>query len=207
MAVGQRIAEERASLGMTQQELADLITRAGYPISQTGIDKIEKRDAKRPKCLREAAIALRLNEDWLRTGRGVKERDDGAVRSMHSVSLVSWVSAGALTGNIASDDILGTVETETLPPGDWIALKVTGDSMDLISPPDSVIFVNRRDKQLVPNGLYVIDDGEGSTTYKRYRPGPPPRFEPVSTRKGIDPIFFDNEPTVVGRVRRSVLEM
>jgi phage repressor protein C with HTH and peptisase S24 domain len=94
-----------------------------------------------------------------------------------------------------------------LPKGDWIALRVDGSSMDRISPPESIIFVDRSDKNLVANALYVIDDGEGNATYKRYRPGPPPRFEPVSTEVEHEPIYFDNEPHIIGRVRRSVLNM
>lgn len=65
MAVGSRVAEERNNLGMTQQELAQRVTNLGYKISQTGIDKIEKRNTKRPKCLKELAVALKVTEGWL----------------------------------------------------------------------------------------------------------------------------------------------
>lgn len=124
-----------------------------------------------------------------------------------NVPLVSWVSAGRLSEDGFAGEILDVVKASGLPDGDWIALKVKGNSMDRISPPDSVIFVNRRDRSLVPNACYVIDDGEGNATYKRYRPGPPPRFEPVSTDSEHEPIFFPNEPTIIGRVRRSMIDM
>jgi hypothetical protein len=45
-----------------------------------------------------------------------------------------------------------------LEEGEWIALRVDGPSMNKISPPDSIIFVNLRDKRLVTNGCYVISD-------------------------------------------------
>lgn len=68
MAVGSRVADERNNQRMTQQELANKVTNLGYTISQTGIDKIEKRDTKRPKCLKELAVALQVTENWLLTG-------------------------------------------------------------------------------------------------------------------------------------------
>lgn len=124
-----------------------------------------------------------------------------------TVPLVSWVSAGALDREHIADDLLGKIVVADLPAGDWIALRVNGTSMDRISPPESIIFVDRHDTKLVGNACYVIDDGEGNATYKRYRPGPPPRFEPVSTDPANEPIFFDNEPRVIGRVRRTILNM
>lgn len=126
--------------------------------------------------------------------------------SLVDVPLVSWVSAGELKEVSASDSNLN-LRVAGLPPGDWIAMRVEGNSMDRISPPDSIIFVNRQDRRLVPNACYVIDDGAGLTTYKRYRPGPPQRFEPVSTDKDLEPLYPDNDPTIIGRVKRTVLDL
>jgi len=69
MATGARVAEERARLDLSQQQLADRVTRLGYKITQTGINKIEKRDTDRPKCLKELAIALNVTQEWLLTGQ------------------------------------------------------------------------------------------------------------------------------------------
>lgn len=73
MSAGSRVAEERLALGMSQQELASRVTKLGYKISQTGIDKIEKRDTQRPKCLKELASALNVSEQWLLSGQGPKQ--------------------------------------------------------------------------------------------------------------------------------------
>lgn len=121
------------------------------------------------------------------------------------IPLVSWVSAGDLR-NLAMDEALAVVKMAGLPPGDWIALKVQGDSMDRISPPESIILVNRADRRLVPNACYVIDDGDGNASYKRFRPNPV-RFEPVSTNKDLPTFFPENDPTIVGRVRKTILDM
>lgn len=125
------------------------------------------------------------------------------------VPLVSWVAAGQLA---SADAVVDTEDCDRIavpdldPKGDWIALEVQGDSMDRISPPESIIIVNRKDRKLVPNACYVIGDGEGGATYKRFRSSPM-RFEPVSTNPDHEPIFPDNTPKIVGRVRLSILRM
>jgi transcriptional regulator with XRE-family HTH domain len=68
MSAGFRVAMQRELLGMSQQDVATKVTRLGYKITQTGIDKIEKRDTARPKCLKELAAALNVTQEWLLTG-------------------------------------------------------------------------------------------------------------------------------------------
>lgn len=129
-------------------------------------------------------------------------------RAVQRVALLDWISAGNLAES-GSQDFSGSEAVPAVgldPKGDWIALKVVGSSMDRISPPESVIFVNRRDRRLVPNGCYVIADEAGEATYKRYRPDPR-RFEPVSTDAGHETLFPDEDPVIIGRVRRTVLDL
>jgi phage repressor protein C with HTH and peptisase S24 domain len=181
----------------------------GQRIHQTAIDKIEKRDSERPRALPEIAKALGVSESWLRTGKGPKEPPAELPTEIPLiVPLLSWVSAGEMLSQDIQDVEIGQVMAMGLNPrGDWIALRVQGTSMDRISPPESVVFVDRRDKRLVPNACYVIEDHAGQASYKRYRPGPPARFEPVSTDSQHTPIFFNHEPVIVGRVRRTLLDM
>ena len=80
--------------------------------------------------------------------------------------------------------------------------------MDKISPQDSIIFVNRNERSLVPNACYIIGDGNGGATYKRFRP--PNIFEPVTTKpKDYETLYFeeDQQPVVIGRVRKTVLSL
>lgn len=150
------------------------------------------------------ARAARLSlDEWI---LGATAAEALPTHGVSEVPLLSWISAGAMTKEDVRDEALGVVRVAELPPGDWIALEVKGDSMDRISPPSSRIIVNRRDKTLVANACYVIDDGEGNATYKRFRPDPM-RFEPVSTNPAHEPIFPDNEPTIVGRVHESILRL
>lgn len=136
---------------------------------------------------------------------GEKLGADG-VAILSEVPVLAWISAGALAAENVRDEVIGNEVIAGLPPGDWIALKVEGDSMDRISPPESIIVVNRADKRLVANACYVIADPDGNATYKRYRPSPK-RFEPVSTNPAHEPIFPDNDPVIVGRVRMTLLRM
>ena len=191
----QRLEEARKRRGFeTAKDAARFFgwSYASYAQHENGTRGIVRTAAKYAK-------AFRVSEAWLLTG-------EGEPGSALQVPLLSWISAGLMLRDDIADEALGTLSVADLPPGDWIALKVVGDSMDRISPPDSVIFVDRKDKELVPNALYVIADDEGNASYKRFRPGPPRRFEPVSVNHAHEPIIPEHDPVIVGRVKRSVLD-
>lgn len=123
--------------------------------------------------------------------------------------LDSLVSAGNLSPRdpIRPEDVDRFVAASGLPPGDWIALAVEGDSMDLVSPPGSVIFVNRADTRLVEGGFYVVSvDGDHGTTFKRYRASPE-HFAPYSSNRDHVPVILDGPFRVVGRVYRTMLDI
>lgn len=154
------------------------------------------------------AEVLGVSVEWLLTGQGSAPAHNPArLGARVDVPLISWVSAGKMSFPDISDEIIGHVQEGDLDPeGDWIALKVVGDSMDRISPPESIIFVDRSDKVLVPNACYVISNGDGEATYKRFRSNPM-RFEPVSTNPAHEPIYPRQEPLIVGRVKKSTIQM
>lgn len=134
--------------------------------------------------------------------------ESNAVRNnTQQVPLVSWVSAGQMSDVDAVIDLddYPVIETSGIPKGNWIALRVTGDSMNKISPPDSIIFVDLSDRNLVPNALYVVADEEGNATYKRYRPNENPPFQPASYHDVPAP-KINGVANVIGRVRRSVID-
>lgn len=178
-------------------------TKAG--LSRYAISNIQKNPQSIPRgqTLVQLARALDVSPEYLLTGNGeIAER-----RFTGRVPILTWVSAGAMARDDAQQEPIGEIDASDLDPkGQWIALRVQGDSMDRISPPGSVIFVNLRDKRLVTNACYIITNGDGEATYKRFRANPP-RFEPVSTNPAHEPIFPDGEPAVIGRVRRSFIDM
>lgn len=124
------------------------------------------------------------------------------------VPIVSWISAGELGSQemVVNLSDYPTIPTTDLEQGQWIALRVDGPSMNKISPPDSIIFVNLRDKRLVTNGCYVISDESGQATYKRYRPNENPPFQPASYMD-IPPPALEGAITIIGRVKRSMIDM
>lgn len=163
----------------------------------------QKKDVlPRLDTLVDLARALDVTPEWLAFGAGEEANQ--------SVPLISWVSAGTFGQVDPVDDIehATRITVADLPKGDWVALKVTGDSMDRISPPDSIILVNRADRKLVANACYIVQNDDGCATYKRFRPSPD-RFEPVSTNAAHEPIFPDrgNMPRIFGRVGRTILSL
>ena len=183
---------------LTPVTLENLSERTKISTSQLSRFESGEREPRVDELLR---IASQLRVPW-------QEFIEAGTTGWGSVPLISWVSAGKLTRNDEIEDIEGAerVHVANLPPGDWIALRVVGTSMDRISPPDSVILVNRKDKRLVANACYVIEDAEEGATYKRFRPDPI-RFEPVSTVEGHKTLFPEREPKIVGRVRKTILDM
>lgn len=125
------------------------------------------------------------------------------------VPLISWVSAGQLAHQhgIRKVDIQKYLLTGDLPKGDWIALEVSGDSMDRVAPEGSVILVNRADDRLLKDKFYVFATLDGETTFKRYRAGSPPRLQPYSTNPDHETIMPAGELIVLGRVRRVIQDL
>lgn len=190
----------RALLAHPAENQASLARALG--VSQPTVSRWLAKDAQQP------TIPLYLAARELAERRGILPPDPGVLR----VPLISWVQAGAMVtpdavGEIADAETVAAAGLD--PTGTWIALRVDGTSMDRVSPPDSIVFANLRERRRVPNACYIIRDEEtGRATYKRFRPQPD-RWEPVSTHDHPT-IFPDPDgggPMVIGRVRRSMIEM
>jgi phage repressor protein C with HTH and peptisase S24 domain len=121
---------------------------------------------------------------------------------------LSWVAASKMTdvGEVPHPSDAPAVLIGDLPPGDWFALKVRGDSMDLIAPDGATILVNRADKRLVRNKFYVFSNG-GEATFKRYVDRPMRRLEPCSSNRSHEPIYPGRDFVVVGRVHRVIVDL
>lgn len=133
-----------------------------------------------------------------------KARTDGI-----EIPLISWVSAGKLTrqDGVRPTDIEKYVLADLSPKGDWIALQVVGDSMDLIARDGAVIFVDRKDDRLRDNGFYVFSLDDGSTTFKRYLVGDLPRLQPYSRNPDHETIPATDDMRIIGRVKRTLLDL
>lgn len=181
------------------------INKNTYKAHETGRNGFGIVDAK------AYASLFGVSLEWLNFGTGNPD-DETPSNDLVAAPLISWVSAGALATPDSSvspnlDEVPRVYTADLDPNGDWIALRVDGDSMDKLSPHDSIIFVNRKDKRLIPDACYVIGDGNGGATYKRYKP--PNTWSPVSTNPIHKPIVLPvgQEPEIIGRVRKSVFNM
>ena len=196
-----KVARERANLGGIRK-VTTLFgwNENNYKAHESGRNGFGIVDTKK------YAKAFGVSTQWLHLGIGDPDDVDPDLIQPVDVPLVSWVSAGQLDSQDGITDFSDcpVISTLDLPDGDWIALRVDGESMNRVSPPGSIIFVNRRDRRLVANGCYVIADETGAATYKRYRPAEDPPFRPASTEP-MDAPDLDGAIKVIGRVRRSVL--
>jgi phage repressor protein C with HTH and peptisase S24 domain len=201
--LAERIRQRLNDLGLSAREVS--IRTTGKP---EFLRPVLRGAQPRTDNLEKLAEVLGVSVQWLLGGEGnIAAPDAPPAQPKLRVPLISWVSAGVMAFPDVAEETLGWVEEAGLDPnGDWIALRVVGDSMDRISPPESIIFVDRKDQVLVPNACYVISNGDGEATYKRFRPNPM-RFEPVSTNSDHEPIYPTREPLIVGRVKKSIINM
>lgn len=72
--MGDRIEAERRQRGWSQQQLVDRVRALGGKLSQSGLDKLEKRGSTKSSASIHIARALGVNHDWLVTGKGAKEQ-------------------------------------------------------------------------------------------------------------------------------------
>lgn len=125
-----------------------------------------------------------------------------------NVPVLSWVAAGEIAdvGEVPHPADAPTIAIAELPPGDWLALRVDGDSMDKVAPDGSIIAINRRDRRLISGKYYVFAD-RGAATFKKYIDKPTRLLMPFSTNASHLPIVPGKNIMVIGRVRRVVVEL
>ena len=84
---------------------------------------------------------------------------------------------------------------------------VEGDSMDLVANDGEAIIIEPAERELLAGRYYVIMNGDGETTFKRYMENPA-RFEPCSSNPAHKPIIVGSQNfTIVGRVRKKVVDL
>lgn len=126
--------------------------------------------------------------------------------SARSIPIISDVAAGRLADpSIQIEGEHQTIEISGLPPGDYFATRVAGDSMDRLSPDGSLILVNRAERDPLPGRRYIFGQ-RGQTTYKKFERDPI-RLVPESTNPSHEPFYPKSEDdwTVIGRVRLTLL--
>lgn len=200
MTLGSRIARARQSRNWSQAKLAEKIGKSPATIGswETGRTEPSRLDVAR------TALALGLPIGEIESF----DLAEYSPANLLTVPVLAWVSAGAVSdiGSL-SDAADHHMVIADLPPGDYFATHVRGDSMDRVSPEGSRIIVNIADKTLVPGGFYIFSL-RGETTYKAFQRDPVLRLEPFSTNPANKTIFLNGDGWfVVGRVVRSYIDL
>lgn len=209
---------ERLSWAMRRAKLdqSELARQVG--IKQPSIAHLLSPEAKKSGYTPVIARILKIDAEWLATGRGSPEPthmapaiEDNTTLSttrepIIKVPLISWVQASRyveIYDPYERGDSEGEVE---VPYGKdtLIALRVKGNSMNRVAPEGSIIIIDYADKTLTSGKYYVVKQ-DSKATFKRYRANPD-RFEPEST-ESHDTIFPEGAVEVVGRVVKVINDL
>src|ERR1019366_459347 len=151
-----RLGDRLTELKMTENEASP---HAG--LERPFLSQLGRNPSRWPRVdnLQRICDALGLRMYWVATGLGprlIGERDYGA--DVAQVPLVSWVAATGFseTPAVLRGDDLAYLPVPGLPRGDFLALRVVGDSMNLVAPENSIIVVDRSDTVPRPRGFYVF---------------------------------------------------
>lgn len=195
--VNQWVAEALRRSGISQAELARRLTDELHrEIDRAGVNKM-------------TTGGRRVAADEMLAIEAITKVAAPSANVPKLVPMIDWVSAGKLAeprSQIPVEDV-PLLAFADLGRGDFFALKVMGDSMDRISPDNSVIVVNRAERQLI-GGRYYVFSIRGETTYKMWH-ADPPYLAPYSTNPANQPIIVTRKLRldVIGRVRRTVLDL
>lgn len=143
---------------------------------------------------------------------GPPPRGEKGSPRLQLVPLLDTVTAGKLktpSSQIPVEDVPFLAFAD-LGRGEFFALQLEddADSMDRVSPPRSILVVNKADREL-RSGRYYIFLIDGETTYKMWQDGDPSYLAPFSTNPVHKPIFIKRKRAfdVIGRVKRTVLDL
>lgn len=185
------LKDRRKELGLSQQALADLVGTSQPQIKrlEDGLRKLTKEWAER------LAPALQTSAETLMFGAG------GA----KGMPVLGIIEAGqfrdiSLIDQIFDYPVIAVARDERFPNADQYALKVSGDSMDLLFPDGSyVTCVNWADTgmSLRPGLIVHVERTIGSlveTTVKEVQGTGPFTLMPRSTNQKHKPIALEHHP-------------
>lgn len=161
-------------------------------LGETAIRDIMKGRSDNPKVDTIHKIADALQVPLYRLTTNIE-----SAQPVRYVPLVGAISAGDWM--LAIQEPLGHVPTMDGGPRAF-AVRVQGDSMDMIVVDGDYVVVDPDDCGLVDGRLYAVMNGSGETTFKRYRSNPA-RLEPCSTNSKHKTIVLgQHHCSVIGRV-------
>ena len=144
MSIGERAKLRRNELKLSQAQVAEAMTRAGFRMTQQGVAKIEAGGTERPRGLREMAVALKTSDEWLLEETGPKTAADV------SIAVAGYVGAGAIVAFFDDHERGAGLEMVERPPGlrkDVVAVRVRGDSAAPVYEDGDTLFYAEDDKR------------------------------------------------------------
>lgn len=146
--------------------------------------------------------AFGVNPIWL-LGLGVEADDPELPGRGNGAQLGSIPIVGAVQGGNWREAVKRSAASMPRPdpsvPPEAFALRVTGDSMDELVEDGGTVIVDPQDKDLFPGRYYVVMNGDGETTFKRFM-ADPARLVPCSTNPVHKEIPIGSRFEIVGRV-------
>ena len=188
------IRELRQLRGLSLRELADRMSTPDDPVHFTTIAKIERSQRK-------------LTYDWaVRFADALDQPLSAVTEDLPGVGFPLVARQHPVIGQVAAGNWREAVhETRRyiaapVSGKNVFGLEVNGDSMDQIAPAGATVLVDPDQFELHDGSLYVIMNGEGETTFKRFRASPA-RLEPLSSNPLHQIIPLGQAPfSVVGKV-------
>lgn len=200
---------EIIGLSATAASEAAGLSRDGIRNWKRRLARGEDKAGMNIRSLEQLAVILQTSVHWLQTGDGPEtlEGARGQPRiNAQVVPLLSWETSIIPVSPKAKLPTTGIrfVLVAGLPEkGEYFALRVNDDDMNLVSPVDSIIFIDHADQTPVTGGLYVIITRNGQLLYRQFEP--PAGWRALSTDSTIMPI---NEPVMIaGRVLKTELAL
>lgn len=181
MTVGERCRSAREKAKLSQQGLADAVTRLGFKIGQSAIGNLEAGKTKDPRFVHELAQALGVTAEWLRYGRSAgEEGSDGKPRRQSSPSQVVVADVvlpslhsmpkdvpvyGTASGGSGIVQLKGeAIDYVRRPPSlagrtDVFALYIEDVSMVPAFAPGDLVFVEKRRPRVGDHAIIEYQDG------------------------------------------------
>ncbi|HEY1604184.1 MAG TPA: S24 family peptidase [Allosphingosinicella sp.] len=179
-------------------------------------DEIRAAMARHGLSVRGLAASVGMNENYLTKSLGGARRfqvdemdairrllaerdaDEGGGDPIRSVPLLGDVPAGRFDWREQQTGRQVAVDRET--PRRAYALKVKGDSMDLVAPEGTTLIIDPDDVELWPGRKYIVRTQDGRTNFKEFQPDPA-RLVPCSSNDEHRDILLGSEPIdILGRV-------
>ena len=186
--MGNNIRELRVAKGLTMRELGDRMD-----VHYTTIAKIERSQRK-------------LTADWIMKFSAALEVEATKISDDAAYTNVAPTRTVPIIGMVAAGNWREAIQH---PEGHAFAvsggkqafgLRVDGDSMDKVVPAGGIVIIDPEQFDLHEGSYYVVMNGEGDTTFKRYRSNPA-RLEPCSSNDSHEVMALGRDPfNIVGRV-------